>query len=1005
MADGRIPRFWRAFVRFLLSLILIGALWSQCTESAIADDSLESLGVTHWTVNDGLPNGVVRALAQTQDGRLWVGTHDGLASFDGFEFETYLSSNIAAIPNDTISALNTDTDGALLIATHGGLVRREQQAGNMSPWHQIEAAGPSSTNSIVALGDSIWLSSGRRGIQKLRGGRLDHYAPATSSTSAFSGALVVAGGDGAIRVTHPQLGLQHRLNGHTETIIAPEAMPEPSVTALAVDRHGRTWLGLSNGRIALASRGRARIFPRFLKSATDTIRTLLFDRAGQLWIGTLDSGLLRFDGNTIERFPDGHALNDANVLALLEDHERNLWVGTSQGLYRLHDVPVGQLQISGTRFERDTWSIHAVSEEDYWIATESDGLIHAKQGGRRHYGARDGLGADRVYAVTGSTDGRIWATPSQGGLRVLVGDGFVPVASASALAETSIPVVFTDSRDRLWLGGFVSGGLQYLEKDTLKYIPYPLSIGRASATSFAETADGTIWIGTYNAGLLQVEHDGVRQFTRREGLLGEYISALHADDHGALWVAVAGGGLNRFADGRLDRFTVADGLPSHNILSIQHDPSGRLWMCTGRGLFALRIGAEAREKSGALRISSVVGYGKQDGMPNADCTGIGRSIDRKSASPLLVFSMTRGVITIDTDRIDRTPPPPTTEITALALDDTPSHFAARLDIGPDVRRLRIGYSAISLREPHRLRFRHKLEGFDAAWSAPIEDREVSYTNLAPGHYRFLVQAKIGEGNWGSIARLPVFVSPPFYRSKPFYFLVLLTAILILMLVHRLTLAQLRERNAVLAERSRIAREIHDTLANGLLGIRLHLDVAKALVDDAPAEAKSYLDRARDIANESAEEARRSVYAMREGSTSHPDVIRAIVRQVEILVLQAPLELHIQATPVPLAMASERQHELLRLVREAVINTINHAMATSLRIGIRLQDDELDIEIADDGKGFEGDGGAYSGARHYGLAGMRERAERLGADLTIITHPGEGTRIHLRVPTKGCSRTP
>lgn len=954
-----------------------------------------------WSVNDGLPNGVIRALAQTRDGHLWIGTHDGLVRFDGFDFETFQNSTIAAIPNNSISALSADDNGALWIATHGGLAH-QQTRGNTTVWRTQKDAGTQSAIAVVPDGDTVWLAGGKRGLQRLHSGKLEQLTPPAPTVGAFSSSLAIAGNDGGVWLMSPTLGLQRRRQNRIETVLPPETLAETGVAAMAQGKDGTLWLGLKDGSLVAVSGTRVQRIARSPELPSDNIRTLLVDHSNRLWIGTVRHGLRRYANGRFERFPAEHPLARAHVIALLEDRERNLWIGTSEGLYRLRDVPIERVKVSGTWFDRPTWSVFAAGEDDYWIATESDGLIRARKNGTQHYRADHGLGSNRVYAVVGAPDGALWATPSRGGLRTLVDGRFVPVASASELADESITTLFLDSHHRLWLGGFIANALYFVEGGLLRKIAYPQAIGRTATTSFAETANGDIWVGTYNAGLLRVGQNGLNRLTRADGLLGENISALHTDAGDTLWVAVSGAGLNRLAQGRMSSLTAAEGVPSSNVLSMLHDRAGNLWMCTGRGLFTLRITeTKAGQATPQPGIVDVLPFGVEEGMPKIDCSGSAQTIARGTADDLLLFSMTRGAITIDTSRAGNTTAPPTTRITAITLDDTSWDVDTPLRIGPEIRRIRMQFGAISLRAPHRLRFRHRLEGFDDAWSTAMTSREAVYTKLSPGKYRFLVQTKIGENDWGPVAALPLVVFPPFHRSMPFYALMALVAALLVAVAHRLALTQLRARNAVLDERSRIAREIHDTLAHGLLAIRLNLDAAKALVDHRPSEAKAHLDQARALADESVQEAHRSVYALRDPDAGHRDVIQAIVQQIETLTMHAPLDVRIEAPNVGVAMDAERQHELLRLVREAATNAINHAMAASLTVRIEARPDALRIDLVDDGRGFDTApiAGAPVSAHRLGLAGMRERAERLGARLEIESHPGQGTRVTLTVPRK------
>jgi signal transduction histidine kinase len=297
-----------------------------------------------------------------------------------------------------------------------------------------------------------------------------------------------------------------------------------------------------------------------------------------------------------------------------------------------------------------------------------------------------------------------------------------------------------------------------------------------------------------------------------------------------------------------------------------------------------------------------------------------------------------------------------------------------------------------------VRYRYILEGFDKQWTQAGSRRNAYYTNLPPRHYRFRVQAANEDGIWNEAgAEVAFAIKPRFYRTLWFSGLAALLLIGIIFAVYRIRVRAIRSRfNAILAERTRIAREIHDTLAQGFVGVSMQLELtAHLLAQSRVGEASRQVDRTRDLVRDGLADARRSIWDLRAVGTQATLPMR-LAHLVDRSATEH-LKTDIEIGGIYRALSPSLENEVLRIAQEALANAVRHSEAACVALNLRYHPNELTLTVCDNGKGFQTTDTTLPAEGHFGLQGMRERADQIGGMLRVESSPESGTTVTLSVP--------
>jgi signal transduction histidine kinase len=509
----------------------------------------------------------------------------------------------------------------------------------------------------------------------------------------------------------------------------------------------------------------------------------------------------------------------------------------------------------------------------------------------------------------------------------------------------------------------------------------------------ARDSSGSLWIATL-AGLSRLKGGKITNYTTADGLSSNVVTALLPRAKGALLVGTQDHGwdwwdgskfveLNPFA---LSRISV------HAILD---DASNHLWFATAHGIARCDCTMTAE-------CTHWIEFGPADGLRSRETATNSHPSAWRARDGHLWFATPKGLVEIDPEHFPVNSIPPPVAVERFAVDDVDALHSS----GSPVR-VRAGhnhfqfeYAGLSFVAPQKVRYRYMLDGFDHDWTDAGARRVAYYTNIPPGHYTFRVQASNNDGVWNTTgAALDFELEPHFYQTVWFYVLlgVLLAALVVLVLKRRLLVAE-REFKAVLGERNRIAREIHDTLAQGYVGISVQLEVLAELLRHSKVEAANrQLDTTRAHVREGLAEARQSIWALRSqdtGENTLPVNLRRITEQANGRNLDAKFNVHGAYRPLP--PGTER--EILRVAQEAIHNVEKHAAANNLSVRLEYGRDKVALEVRDDGRGFTAGDDSFAKPGHYGFTGMKERAAAIGGTLELTSEPGKGTSVRLATPT-------
>jgi signal transduction histidine kinase/ligand-binding sensor domain-containing protein len=951
--------------------------------------SLTQYSRTVWSQEHGLPQDTIRAIAQTTDGYLWLGTDEGLARFDGYEFAIFDKSS-GDLPGNSITALAAAPDGSLWIGTSNGLTcYRDKKFRTYTTTQGLP------DNAITALvadhAGTLWFVAGVY-LGRYRDGRFTRLAPGPD--------LPVT----AVRAIHEDWhgdlwvggygGVGKLVGGRFLPVVDAAGLGGNIVAGMLVDRHDNLWVGGTLGLMERSAAGEIRRFTERDGLPNGLVRALREDRDGNIWVGT-NAGLARLErGRLVTPGGEGGFPREM-VRCVFEDREGNLWVGANSGLNRLRD---------------DVFTVYGKSEglpsdepntvfQDHsgriWVGFHESGLLLLSGEKPRLYTTREGLPDNDVFSIRESRTGDL-LIGTRGGLSRMHGEHFDNYVPPDPLGRRNVFEALEDSRGSLWLAR--PGGLSELRGKNVRQVVQGEPLLVSAVVALCEGRDGDLWAGTYGKGLWRIQGRDARLFTMADGLSSNEIRSLYLDPDGTLWIGTFGGGLNALRDGRFQAFTAKDGLLSDNIAGLADDGES-LWLSTTRGICRIakrQLREFAEHKRAMLEPAN---YGVEDGLRSAQCSPsypIGGGGDRTSDGRLW-FTTARGLAVLDPRGLKPAGPPPAVHLVAMTVDGLPVDLGRAARLAPGSQRIQVRYTAIHLGAPERVRYSYKLEGLDADWVSAGGRRVIDYNSLRHGRYRFVARANL-PGGAVSEESYSFALLPSFYETTWFRLLCVALVLACAWAVFRLRVRQIRYRfTLVLDERARLAREIHDTLAQGFVGISSQLDAVAMCLPDETAPVRKYLDMARKMARHSLTEARRSVMDLRASVLEGQDLAAALESSARLWTAGSGVEVDVDVNGPRAVLTEEAEQQLLRIAQEAVTNVLKHAGASRIRVVLHTGERRLFLRIVDNGSGFEQHGAFSSQDGHFGLIGMRERAERLGGELGLSSEPGGGTEVEVRVP--------
>jgi signal transduction histidine kinase len=718
---------------------------------------------------------------------------------------------------------------------------------------------------------------------------------------------------------------------------------------------------------------------------------LFVDRQDAVWIGTWNSGIYRLRNGVLDHFGMADGLSSDVAGAFHEDHEGNIWVLTSQGIDVFRDLKVVSYSVREGLTTDSVSSLVAGADGSVWMGNVG-ALDVLRNGQVSAIGQQQGFPGGTVSALFEDHSGRLWVGIDQG-LWVYDRSRFHPITRPDGKPMGLVVVITEDVDHNIWARGEASF---YRIRDMAVQEVLPVPAAMPWAYALARAPGGGIWIGHANGSLARYRDGRIEHFPG-SAQDGNVLGLVVEPDGSAVWAAVKKG-LVRLSGTQRRLLTTRNGLPCEGFYGLEIGADRSLWLYGQCGVIS--IAREELEKWRA-RPDTIVRMRILDALDGAQ-PGLATFQPTSSRLPdgRLWFTNDHIVQMVDPSRLERKGPPPLVHIEQVIADRRAYALRQRLVLPSLTRDIEIAYTALSFAAPQKVRFRYKLENRDAEWQDPGTRRQAFYSDLAPGDYRFRVIASNGDGVWNETgATLQFRVAPAWYQTKGFLVFAVLCVLLLAWAAYRLRVRQVARNlnarfDARLAERTRIAREIHDTLLQTIQGSRMVAD-AMASSDDlssmhrSAGQLSAWLGRA-------VEEGREALHSLRSSATQENDLAHALRLVADELGETVSLVFSISVAGTPREMHPIVRDEIYRIGQEAIRNAYAHSGAWRLEVVLRYNN-AITLRIVDDGVSIAPDIAERGREGRFGLQGMRERAARIGATLSIVSPPAGGTEITLIVP--------
>src|SRR6266403_2000620 len=945
----RQTRHKRSGLALTPSVCLATALFLASTPLATRGQSLHQLYHRSWTVREGAPSSIT-SIAQTADGFLWLGTDNGLVRFDGETFEPYHPSTGGDLLSSDITVVSAMPEAGLSIGYRSGGVSFLQN-GRITNFTHAQGLSAGSVHAFAKdMQGRVWAATSY-GLECLEGSQWHDVGPHRSYPEEHPdnvfvdsrGTLWANTRVGLVFLPKGQESLQVTNSFVFENVDIEEAP------------NGTVWMAASNGsvRAITSQHGEYRANGPSIDVNSDGIYVA---KDGALWISTIGKGLLRVPypdslvGNhspsdpAVESFSERDGLTSNFGFRVIEDREGSIWVATTRGIDQFRKsvlTPVKLPQGAATY-------IALVADGTGGLLVGSDRLMRVTHGSGEIID-----GAPRhVECAYRDPNGVIWLG-GRDGLWHVSGTRFISTALPPGLdlLAHNVQAITMDRAGALWVS-FVNSGVFRLNHGMWSRFGSVAELPQIPAIIELTDSAGRIWFGYTANRIALLDGTRVSIFGLSDGLdIGNVISI---NDHdGEIWIG-GQSGLELFEQGHFRRFQLAGNEPLRGVSGIVLAKNGDLWLNQASGVVHIAADEVTPARKDAHHQARYELLNYLDGLVSSpeQLRPLPTAVESSDGR---IYFVTRGsVVWVDPANIARNTLSPPVWIRSVSVDTRLYNDLETLEFPTHAQNIEINYRAPSLLVPQRVRFRYKLDGFDNEWHDAGTRRQAFYSKLPPGTYTFRVTASNNDGLWSEAGASFVFTIPAsFTQSVLFKALCAVAVFGLLWLLYTIRLrqftaqvkARLYER---LAERTRIARELHDTLLQSFQGLVLHFQRARNLLPERLAEAIQTLDTALEGA----------------AQTLNPNV-------------------HI---------------EIFRIAREALRNAFSHSQARRIETEVAYSSNLFRLRIRDDGKDMAPDV-RNRGERigHWGLGGMRERAERLGGKLEVWSEPGAGTEVDLRVP--------
>ena len=949
-------------------------------------------------------------ITQTSDGYIWIAV-SGLLRFDGVTM-TQVPPQKSFPTDEGINWLLGSRDGSLWMATYHGVYRLKDGEASSVP---LKRGGVESI--LEDREGSIWITRTRVGgtdgsLCRIAGNDLKCYAKDKSDGNpAYFATSLAEDSSGDIWFGCQMLC---RWNGTSISHYMPEQMDHPSgdgVVGLAAGAAGSVWVAMDGVGPGLGVRHYSNgsfvsyVIPGF-DGANIRAVPLLLDRDQTLWVGTRSQGLYHIHDGRADHYGAAQGLTGDAVNSIYQDREGNLWITTDRGVDLFRDTPVVSFSSTeGLIGGSEVSSVVARNDNSLWVGLRG-ALALMNPDSVSLTMMADGRPIQDVYALFEDRLGEVWLGINHT-LMVNQSGKFFAIKGQDGRRLDDIAKIFSITQDtdgNIWAIGYDDPShITHLLRITDRRVQEDIQLTSLVPHAHFLGADpaGGLWIGTSD-GRLAHHHNGVTNivFSGRAGTDPVDMFSLSVDSAGVLW-GTTSGGLYRWDHGAWSVMDSRNGLPCSKVTAALVDKSGSLWLEARCGYLRISAADLANWTTHPEARVTVTTLGALDGAdPGWNGDRIQPSAARSSEGQLWFVGLS-SLQMIDPAHSYQNPMPPPVHVEKILADGKSYSLASSITLPPLTRDIQIDYTALSFVLPQRMGFRYILEGRDRNWQDPGLRRQAFYTDLHPGTYRFRVIASNNDGVWNKAgASLTFQVAAAWYQTIWFRSMCFLVSVMLLWAIYRLRVrriagvmkARFDER---LAERTRIGRDLHDTLLQTIQGSKLVADDALSATTDLP-RMRQAMEKLSIWLGRATEEGRAALNSLRTSTTELNDLADALRRALEECRTNSSLEVSLQVSGLSQEMHPIVRDEIYRIAYEAIRNACVHSQATQLRVELSYTQD-LSVRICDNGTGIEPDTVHRGKLGHFGLQTMRERAARITGKFSIESSVGVGTVVTLTVP--------
>jgi signal transduction histidine kinase/ligand-binding sensor domain-containing protein len=955
-----------------------------------------------WLLQGGAFSGAPNAIAQTRDGYLWIATDGGLVRFDGTRFVPWTPPNGKHLSDLRVISLLGSGDGTLWIGTATGLA-------HWTGKDLVEFPGVAGRiNAFLEDRDgAVWLSRSRvhDGSGPLCHAAINQircYATGDGIHAPYAGPLAMDG-HGYIWMGNASILSRWKPGSYQEYV--PQGLEKSKdltgVNGIAVMPDESLWVGVqrSGPGLGLERLVGAHWLP-FITQGFDgsklEVTTLFLDREQSLWIGTAKDGIYRIHNNAVDHFRHADGLSGDSVNCFFQDAEGTLWVATSRGIDSFHDLAVTTFSTAEGLTSDRAASIVAARDGTIWVGIDGS-LDSIRNGTISSIRPKNGLPGTEVTGLLGDRAGKLWVGVDNG-LWTFEHGHFTPVTKNGKPIGITIGLA-EDAKGNVWAN--VIGSSPRLVRINNGQVQEEVAFPNTLVENFISDGSGLLLVVS-NGEIWRYQNGHFTRFSMKTSRDHGPIRNLCLDVDGGVW-GVTATGLVRRQNGEVKSIGAQNGYVTQRTYSLILDAQQSLWAYTSAGLFSITRKEVNRWWKNPESTIEITRFDVFDGaQPSAASF---RPMATRSPDGQLWFVNGNIVQVINPSDVKQNSIQPPVLIEQIAADRRTYALGKGLRLPALTKDLEIDYTGLSFIAPEKMRFRYLLEGRDKDWQEVGTRRQAFYTDLSPGGYRFRVTASNASGVWNQSGTAVEFtVLPSYYQTPLFRILCALGALALIWFIYALRIRRLAKTindrfEERMAERTRLARELHDTLLQTLQGSKLFADTTLKTEPDAMqlrnavGSLSAWLERA-------ITEVRASLSSLRISASRDDRLGEALRLAAEDCREGTNVELSFAATGLVDGAEPELhpivREEIYRIGYEAILNALRHSGARRLEVKLDYLPD-IFLSVNDDGQGIDPVIASHGKQDHFGLQGMRERTKRLKASLTITSGLGCGTRIELRVP--------